>query len=760
MSSLRGRRRPCHGRARFASAVFAAVSLLTPAVVLIASGNAAHAAQGGSVTPAQPALTNTNVAATSTYTLNFVPSASGTLPNGATITVLAPNGTSFPAVQCNLFGCSGYSISATTGNATITAVTLGSANHSTTNNEVFLTLTLGLLSANLSGTVTVTIQSVANPTVASSSYSIEESTSADPNPVASPPYAINPGPPSKVIATLGTPQTATVGRIFESQLVATVEDAFGNGLSGQSVQFSIGHTAGGASAVFANSSATENDPTNASGNATTSFPQANGNAGGPYPVTASLGALQATFFLSNGTGQVIPGAVQLTRSGTPNQAKAGGITYAIPFQSASPLKSGDTITVTVPAGTVLPANASGYSVTANGSQLPVTGVNLSAAGTQATITPGNTDPIGAQAQFAVTISGVTNPQTAGSYTVIEQTSADDTPAPSPGYAIVPASASHLTLAFGDAQSANPGKPFATPLGVLVTDQFGNPVPGATVSFSVPTSGASATFPGSVNPDADMSDSSGVATSHTLIANSTSGSFQVTATGTGLNSVTFNMTNGPTLTPGGVTVSSTGAASSAKYTLAFTTSTAVPSPGTCPTNCIITLVTPNGTTLPSPSSNYNLAVNNGHLANVGSVFLSQSAGYGSSGVSSTPNQANIQLSSSTIAAGDVVTVTMTGIANPNLASSGYRIEESTTSDSQPVPSPPYAIAPGQPQGLSVASGSPQAQQAGQQFNTPLEVKLVDSFGNPISGSVVNFSAPGSGPTVTFAACPGANQCAVN
>ena len=763
MKRFRGRRGICHGRARVASALIAVASLIVSGAVVMVGGTAADAVQGGSVTPATPALSNTNVAASSQYTLNFVPSGSGALPSGATVTFVAPNGTSFPAVQCNLFGCSGYSISASVGNATVTSVAVGSANQSSTNNVVVLTISLGLLSPNLSGTVNVTIQSVANPNVASSSYSIEESTSVDPNPVASPPYSINPGPPAKVVAALGTPQTAAVGTSFQSPLVATVEDSFNNGLSGQSVQFSIGHTAGGASATFGNSSTIENDPTNPSGNATSSFPSANGTAGGPYPVTASVAGLQATatFFLTNGTGQVIPGVVQLSGSGAASQAKAAGVTYAVPFQSVTPLMPGDTISLTLPAGTVLPASSSGaYSVKANGTQVSVAGVSLNAAGTQVTLTLGNADPLGAQSNFMVTITGVTNPQAAGSYAVAEQTARDTTPAASPSYAIVASSASHMALAFGDGQSANLGKPFATPLGVLVTDAFGNPVANQPVMFAVSASTASASFPSS--PETDSSDGSGLATSRTLTANGMAGSYHVTASATGLNAVTFNLTNAPVLTPGvvAVSVATSSGSSGATYQVPFTTTSGLPSSGGCPGNCIITLVAPNGTSFPSSAAKYTVTPNNGHLATIGSVFLSESAGYGSAGPSNTPNQVNIQLSSSSIAAGDLVTVKVTGVTNPTVASGSFRIEESTTSDSQPVPSPQYVIVPAQAATLSAVSGSPQTAEAGQQLSTPLTVKLVDTFGNPISGAAVTFNAPSSGPTAIFPGCPGVNQCAMN
>ena len=761
MTMWRGRRSR-HGRARLVAVTTAAVSLLAPAAVVIAGGTASYAVSGGSVTPATLALSNTNVAASSSYTLAFMPSATGSLPNNATITFVAPSGTVFPSQSCPVLGTCTYTISASSGNATISSVTLSSANQSATNNRAVLTISLGLLSPALSGTVTVTIgsNSVTNPKLASSSYSIAESTSTDPNPVASPPYSVNPGPPAQVVATGGTPQAATVGTSFQSALVATVEDSFGNPLAGQSVQFSIGHTTGGASATFArNSTPTEADVTGPSGTATSSMLQANNVTGGPYPVTASVGNLQASFFLNNGSGLVIPGPVQLSGPAAANQAKAGGVTYTIPFQSVSPVLPGDTIAIALPPGTILPGSANAYSVTANGSQVSLSNVSVNAAGTQVTIVLANADPLGAQSDFAVSVTGVTNPQTAGSYFVFEQTSRDSTPAASPAYAIAPATAAHLSLAFGDGQSANPSKPFATPLGVVVTDAFGNPVPNEPVGFSVlpAASGASASFPG---PETDTSDGSGVATSHALTANATPGGpYKVTASASGLNAVMFSLTNASVLTPGpvGVSVANSAGSAGATYQVPFTTSSAG-ALGGCPNNCIITLVAPNGTSFSSSANKYTVAVNNTHAATVGSVFLSESAGYGSTGPGSTPNQVNIQLSSSSIASGDLVTVSVTGVTNPTGASGTYRILESTTSDGQSVPSPQYSIVAAQAASLTAALGSPQTAEAGQQLSTPLTVKLVDSFGNPISGAGVTFKAPSAGPTVTFPACPGADQCA--
>jgi len=58
-----------------------------------------------------------------------------------------------------------------------------------------------------------------------------------------------------------------------------------------------------------------------------------------------------------------------------------------------------------------------------------------------------------------------------------------------------AAAALYTAISGSNQSAVIGMAFTTPLKMLVTDQYGNPVQGASVSYTVPSSGAGATFTG-------------------------------------------------------------------------------------------------------------------------------------------------------------------------------------------------------------------------------------------------------------------------
>ena len=100
-----------------------------------------------------------------------------------------------------------------------------------------------------------------------------------------------------ITATSGTPQSAAANTAFGAPLVATVKDGGGNPVSGVLVTFTAPAT--GASATFAGGANTA--MTNASGVATSVTLTANGTAGGPYTVAATVAgvATAANFSLTN-----------------------------------------------------------------------------------------------------------------------------------------------------------------------------------------------------------------------------------------------------------------------------------------------------------------------------------------------------------------------------------------------------------------------------------------------------------------------------
>jgi ribosomal protein S11 len=95
------------------------------------------------------------------------------------------------------------------------------------------------------------------------------------------------------------------------------------------------------------------------------------------------------------------------------------------------------------------------------------------------------------------------------------------------------------------QSATVTNPFGTALAVTVLDGGSNPINNASVTFTAPGAGASGTFSNSSNSITVNTNSSGVASAGMFTANTTPGSYSVTASVSGLGSqASFSLTNNP------------------------------------------------------------------------------------------------------------------------------------------------------------------------------------------------------------------------
>ena len=105
-------------------------------------------------------------------------------------------------------------------------------------------------------------------------------------------------------------------------------------------------------------------------------------------------------------------------------------------------------------------------------------------------------------------------------------------------------ATAVELSTGNDQSAKVGAEFAQPLTVNVVDSYGDPISGATVTFTVVTTdGANATFVGGGASATAQTVEAGTATSPALMAGSTVGPFTVTASVSGINTpATFTLTD--------------------------------------------------------------------------------------------------------------------------------------------------------------------------------------------------------------------------
>jgi hypothetical protein len=109
-------------------------------------------------------------------------------------------------------------------------------------------------------------------------------------------------------------------------------------------------------------------------------------------------------------------------------------------------------------------------------------------------------------------------------------------------AALSSSTGSIVASAGTPQSAVAGTAFAMALQAVVTNASGNPVSGATVTFTAPVSGASGTFGGVATATA-TTNADGVATAPAFTANATAGSYTVTAGVAGISTLaSFNLTN--------------------------------------------------------------------------------------------------------------------------------------------------------------------------------------------------------------------------
>ncbi len=107
----------------------------------------------------------------------------------------------------------------------------------------------------------------------------------------------------------------------------------------------------------------------------------------------------------------------------------------------------------------------------------------------------------------------------------------------------PSTATSFGISAGSNQHVVPGLAFPVPFVVYVVDSDGSPVSGVNVTYTTPVSGASGTFEGSGNSASVETNNSGLAIAPVFTSNSQSGSYNVTATVSGLpGSVEFALIN--------------------------------------------------------------------------------------------------------------------------------------------------------------------------------------------------------------------------
>jgi len=293
------------------------------------------------------------------------------------------------------------------------------------------------------------------------------------------------GAAAAIALVSGGGQTGTVGTPLAAAILVGVKDSFGNPISGASVTFSDGGVGGSFSAnpVTTNSlgqaSVTYTLPTKAQ---TATLTASTGSASVQFSEKAVAGAAAAIAVVSGG-GQ----------TGTVGSALANAIVISVKDSFGNAV--------------------SGASVS----------FSDSGAGGSFSVNPVVT---GSNGQVS---TNYTLPTVPGTYTLTASTGSESVQFSEKAAVGSPAT---MFISGGNQQTASTNTPLPNPLQVGVKDQFGNPVPGAVVSFT--DNGAGGTFSSNT---ATTGNNGNASVSYTT--GSTSGTISITASVTGANSVTFS-----------------------------------------------------------------------------------------------------------------------------------------------------------------------------------------------------------------------------
>jgi hypothetical protein len=308
--------------------------------------------------------------------------------------------------------------------------------------------------------------------------------------VTSAPFVISAATAAEIVADSGDGQTAAAGTVLPRALVVRITDAFGNPVSGQTVNWSV--TSGGGSVSPAAS------VTDAEGRARTSFTL--GASAGANSVAATSGTLAGSpvAFSATGTRSTSgggSGGSGGSGGGGGSGGSGGGVATRLRFVTAP--SSAIAGAVMRPA-IVVEARRSGDDDDVASS---FTGtVTLSFAGSSNGATLGGTVTVPAVNGVA-TFSDITVSKSNPSYR-LTATATGLRPDTSGNFTIAPDIPTRMTIESGDNQRAPAGSTIT--IAVLIADTFGNPVPGRTVTWSVLTGGGSMASPTS------QTDNSGIA----------------------------------------------------------------------------------------------------------------------------------------------------------------------------------------------------------------------------------------------------------
>ena len=309
------------------------------------------------------------------------------------------------------------------------------------------------------------------------------------------------------------------------------------------------------------------------------------------------------------------------------------------------------------------------------------------------------------------------------------------------------------------QTAAVNAVYGTNLSAKVVDAAALPVAGATVTFTAPASGASGSFAASGSSAVAVTGADGVATAPAFTANSTLGSYSVTASVSGVPSpATFSLSN--QAATGQTTVTLTPTADSYVESDVPSTnfgSAAVLKNNTSPdtraylkfdlTGIVgtVTKATFRAFTQTSSGSGYELhSVADNSWVEPGLTYTNRPAVGATLGaaVNFTANTWTSVDASSYVKGAGTYSFEMNG-TSVNLKQ--YSSREGANPPQLVIQYTPAAP----PASISAAAGGGQSATVGTAFATRLAVQVLDAASQPVAGVGVNFNAPTSGASAAFA-----------
>jgi len=293
----------------------------------------------------------------------------------------------------------------------------------------------------------------------------------------------------------GGDQTATVATPYGKNIVFLAQDQYGNAVPGSSITLTA-PVPTSASLTFNGLSAITG-LTGADGRYTVSAPTAS-NIAGTFNVSVT-GAHNLTFTMTNTAGTVSQFVLQTptTRSAKVATAYSQPFAVFVADKFGNP-RAGISVGFFAPSG-----DTSSGSFTAGSSFYSAT-----------------TDTAGIATSSVFTANIIAGPfsvlvNTSSISTVLTFTCENE-----------PGAAAHIAVNAGNSQSVRPSATMSS-LSVIITDQYTNPIPGASVTFTAPTTGPRLTFAGT-NSVSRNTDSDGIAETNAPVAGTIAGSFNITA----------------------------------------------------------------------------------------------------------------------------------------------------------------------------------------------------------------------------------------